>query len=125
MFFKTEREKMKLKGILQNMSKEFENVDIIGVTDDSRKVKEGYAFVCLNGPDKDGHNFAKAADASGVDIQGAQRDDSGVTAVLSVLGTILLVMVVVVGGYLGYNHLRRYLRRSRIRRRRASRRRSR
>lgn len=70
-------------------------------------------------------NPVKAADASGVDIQGAQRDDSGVTAVLSVLGTILLVMVVVVGGYLGYNHLRRYLRRSRIRRRRASRRRSR
>lgn len=74
MFFKTEREKMKLKGILQNISKEFENVDIIGVTDDSRKVKEGYAFVCLNGPDKDGHNFAKAADASGASVIVCERD---------------------------------------------------
>ncbi len=84
-----------------------------------------YRTSCLTQAKLYAMNPVRATDNSGVEIQGAGRDDSGVTGILSVLGTILLIVIAVIGGYLGYNYLRRYLRRSRRRRRRASRRRSR
>lgn len=84
-----------------------------------------YRTSCLTQATLYAMNSVRAADKSGVNIQGAQRDDSAVTGILSVLGTFLLIVIVALGGYLGYNHFRRYLRRTRRRRRRASRRRSR
>lgn len=62
---------------------------------------------------------------SGLDIYSAGRDDSDIIAVLKFLGIVLLVLLVLAGGYLGYNHIRRQMARARRRRRRASRRRSR
>jgi UDP-N-acetylmuramoyl-L-alanyl-D-glutamate--2,6-diaminopimelate ligase len=38
-----------------------ENVDITGVTSDSRKVRSGFLFVCVNGTKTDGHEFARIA----------------------------------------------------------------
>lgn len=70
-------------------------------------------------------NPVRAIKDTGVEIVGAQRNDSAVTGILSVLGIILLIAVLGIGGYLGYNYLRRYMRRYMRRRRRASRRRSR
>lgn len=62
---------------------------------------------------------------SGLDIYSAGRDDSDIIAVLKFMGIVLLVVLVLAGGYLGYNYVRRQMARARRRRRRASRRRSR
>lgn len=67
----------------------------------------------------------RSTDDSGLDIYGAGRDDSDIIAVLKFLGVVLLVLVVLAAGYLGYNYVRRQMARARRRRRRASRRRSR
>ncbi len=62
---------------------------------------------------------------SGLEIYGAGRDDSDMIALLKFLGVVLLVLLVLAAGYLGYNYVRRQMARARRRRRRASRRRSR
>ena len=65
---------MKLKNILQNVSKEFENIEIKHVTNDSREVKEGSIFVCLKGPQNDGHDFAKSALEKGAAVVVCEKD---------------------------------------------------
>lgn len=55
------------KGILSN-------VEITGITCDSRTVKPGYAFVCISGTAADGHKFADAAAKSGAAVIIAERD---------------------------------------------------
>jgi len=42
-----------------------DNIEITGMTADSRKVKEGYLFVCLPGFTVDGHDFAQKAAEQG------------------------------------------------------------
>lgn len=42
-----------------------ENVDIKGIEIDSRKVREGYVFICIAGMEADGHDFAASAAANG------------------------------------------------------------
>ncbi len=84
-----------------------------------------YLTSCITQAEIYAMNPVRATDSSGVSIHGVGRDDSGVSGILSVLGTMFLIAVVLVCAYLGYNHFRRYLRRNRRRRRRASRRRSR
>ena len=37
------------------------DLEITGITSDSRVVKKGYAFVCIEGPIADGHNYAASA----------------------------------------------------------------
>ena len=88
-------------------------------------VKIWYITSCLTEANIYAMNSVRESNNSGVDIQGILRDDSGVPGILSFLGIVLLIGVLLVGGYLGYNWLRRYMRRYRRRRRRASRRRSR
>lgn len=51
---------MKLIDLI-NCKKEMENIEITGVTCDSRAVKDGFAFVCIVGAKSDGHDYAKMA----------------------------------------------------------------
>ncbi len=83
-----------------------------------------YLSSCLTQAELYAMNPVRPADDSGVKIHGLVTNESGGAGLLAVLGGMLMVGVGVVGIYLGYNHFRRYLRRSRRRRRRASRRRS-
>ncbi len=56
---------MKLCQLFLNCPKEMGQIDIKGITDDSRKVEDGYLFVCLKGPISDGHDYAKVAEEAG------------------------------------------------------------
>lgn len=49
-------------------------IDIDGVAYDSRKVKKGYAFVCIDGMTEDGHEYAGQAQSSGAAVIITQRD---------------------------------------------------
>ena len=66
----------------------------------------------------------RAVDKSGLDIQGAARDDSNLNEILSFLGIVCLVVLVPLACYLAVNSIRRSIARNRRRRRRQSRRRS-
>lgn len=48
--------------------------EITGVTCDSRKVKDGFAFVCIKGSNFDGHKFAKSAKENGAAVIIAEQD---------------------------------------------------
>ena len=51
---------MKLYELLEgNVQTELDNIEIKGITDDTRKVSEGYIFVCIKGEKFDGHEFAE------------------------------------------------------------------
>ena len=56
---------MLLKELLNNIDTRFSEIKICGITDDSRKVKEGYAYVCIVGSVSDGHNYAESAVKNG------------------------------------------------------------
>ncbi len=49
-------------------------LEISGVTCDSRKVKSGYAFVCIVGSLSDGHDYAQSALEKGAAVIVAQKD---------------------------------------------------
>ena len=65
---------MLLKDLLECNSGEFGNIEITGVTNDSRKVQSGFAFVCINGTLSDGHNFAASAVEKGASVVIVERD---------------------------------------------------
>ena len=51
---------MKLYELLEgNVQTELDNIEIKGITDDTRKVSEGYIFVCIKGEKFDGHEYAE------------------------------------------------------------------
>ncbi len=52
---------MLLKELIPNYDGEFSLKEIFGITSNSKEVKEGYAFVCINGAVVDGHAFAQDA----------------------------------------------------------------
>jgi len=55
---------MKLKELIKDIDKKvsnFKNIDIKGVTFDSRKVRDDYIFVALKGQKDDGHRFIPEA----------------------------------------------------------------
>ena len=52
----------------------FADTIIKGFTCDSREVKDGYVFVCINGPLSDGHSYAQKAVENGAIIVVAERD---------------------------------------------------
>ena len=64
---------MLLKELLPNICEEMQNIDIVDVTCDSRKVKKGFAFVCINGFSSDGHDFAKLAVDAGAAVIIAEK----------------------------------------------------
>lgn len=49
-------------------------MEIEGITCDSRRVKQGWAFVCIQGTAADGHAFAQKAVEAGASLVVAQRD---------------------------------------------------
>lgn len=64
---------MKLTNLLE-CSEKLKNVEITGITCDSRAVKSGYAFVCIVGTVSDGHDYAAMAVEQGASVIVAQRD---------------------------------------------------
>ncbi len=64
---------MKLKELI-NCTAEYEELEISGITVDSREVKPGYAFICIKGAKSDGHKFAKSAVDSGAVVVIAEED---------------------------------------------------
>ena len=50
------------------------DIEITGITCDSRQVKPGFAFVCIKGAKSDGHDFAERAIESGAAVIIAERD---------------------------------------------------
>ena len=64
---------MKLKELI-SCSENIGNIEISGITNDSRVVKQGYVFVCINGTDLDGHKFANQALDKGASVIVAERD---------------------------------------------------
>lgn len=56
---------MLLKDLISNINNEFANIEITGITSDSREIKDGYAFVCIKGVTDDGHKYAVDAASKG------------------------------------------------------------
>ena len=65
---------MLLKDIIPVNCNSLGELDITGITCNSREVKEGFAFVCINGTNVDGHTFAEAAITAGAAVIIAERD---------------------------------------------------
>ena len=59
---------MLFKELLPGVSEDIGNIEIIDITCDSRKVKKGFAFVCINGFTSDGHDYAADAVKAGASI---------------------------------------------------------
>ncbi len=59
---------MLLRELLPSVSEKLGNIEVIDLTCDSRKVKPGFAFVCINGYNLDGHKFALDAQKSGASV---------------------------------------------------------
>ena len=65
---------MLLKDIILCDGCKLKDCEITGITCDSREVKPGYAFVCINGTLADGHNFAQTAIDKGAAVVVVERD---------------------------------------------------
>lgn len=59
---------MLLKDLIPNVDGAMGNMQIVGITSDSREIKEGYAFVCIKGVTDDGHNYAEVAAEKGAAV---------------------------------------------------------
>lgn len=64
---------MKLINLIE-CNKELAQIEITGVTCDSRAVKPGFAFVCIVGSKSDGHDYATAAIEKGAAVIIAERN---------------------------------------------------
>ncbi len=65
---------MKVKELIPDYKGSLENIEITGVTCDSRKVEKGFAFVCISGTAVDGHTFAESVLESGAAVVVSERD---------------------------------------------------
>lgn len=65
---------MLLKNLLTVNNPELENLEITGITCNSRDVKSGYVFVCISGTNTDGHRFAENALENGAVCIVCERD---------------------------------------------------
>lgn len=65
---------MTLKSLMQNICEISKDMEITGIACDSRKVRNGYAFVCIDGVAVDGHKYAPKALENGAAIIIAERD---------------------------------------------------
>ena len=65
---------MLLKDIIPVNCNSLGELEITGITCNSREVKKGFAFVCINGTNVDGHTFAQSALDSGASVIIAERD---------------------------------------------------
>lgn len=65
---------MLLRELLPDIKSDFSEVNITGVTCNSKAVKEGFVFVCIEGASADGHNFADSALKSGAAVIITQKN---------------------------------------------------
>ncbi len=65
---------MKLKDLISNCPEAFCDIEISGVTDDSRKVEKSNLFICVKGPVADGHDYAQKALESGAVVILTEKD---------------------------------------------------
>lgn len=65
---------MKVSQLLKVQCGKLLDCEITGLTSDSRKVKPGMMFFCVNGPTVDGHEFAEQAVLKGAAVVVAERD---------------------------------------------------
>lgn len=59
---------MLLKDLIYGVDKNFANLEISGITCDSRNVEPGFAFVCISGFLQDGHAYAESAVEKGAAV---------------------------------------------------------
>ena len=61
---------MKLSCLFKGLSIKFpyKDIEVTDITNDSRKVKKGSLFVCIDGVNADGHNYAKKAVQNGASV---------------------------------------------------------
>lgn len=74
---------MRLKDLLPEVSGEKGNIEIKGITCDSRKVQKGFAFVSISGTAMDGHKFALDAEKSGATVIVCERPTGAKCEVLT------------------------------------------
>jgi len=65
---------MLFKELFPFKTTDFSNLEIKGLTSDSRQVEDGYVFVCIKGPLSDGHNYAASALEKGASVIVTERD---------------------------------------------------
>lgn len=65
---------MKLKELLNGVPEKFQNIEINGVTQDSRNINKGDAFICIKGANFDGHSAALKAEELGASVIIAETD---------------------------------------------------
>ena len=65
---------MKLKDLFNCINSQLAEIEIGGITSDTRKLKKGDLFVCIEGFNFDGHKFARMAEEQGAAVIVAQRD---------------------------------------------------
>ncbi len=63
-----------LKGIDVDFIKGLDDIEIVDIAYDSRKVREGYVFVCIEGYKTDGHEYIDAAIKNGASAIIIQKD---------------------------------------------------
>ncbi len=64
---------MLLKELLPSVNGKLGEIEVTDLTCDSRKVKKGYAFVCINGFNLDGHKYALDAEKAGASVIISER----------------------------------------------------
>lgn len=77
-----------------------EDTEISGIAIDSRKVKKGFAFICITGLSLDGHDFAKAAEENGAAVIIAEKEIKSNIPVL-VYGDTKLAMAEIASKFYG------------------------
>ncbi len=50
-----------------------QDIEIKGITIDSREAKDGFVFICITGQERDGHDFAKSAAQNGASVIVSER----------------------------------------------------
>jgi len=65
---------MRLTDLLKNVCAPPFEADVTGIACDSRKVEAGFAFVCIDGVEVDGHKFAQSAIQNGATVLITERD---------------------------------------------------
>lgn len=71
---------MKLHDLMPSCRPEVTELDVAGISCDSRRVKPGDLFVCINGPLSDGHDYAAQAVKAGAVIVFAEHEITGLEA---------------------------------------------
>lgn len=64
---------MLLKELLPEVNEAIGNTQVIDITCDSRRVKDGFAFICINGFTSDGHDYAADAVKAGASVIISER----------------------------------------------------